>query len=112
METCCRVAAKFLAMVHLGYIPDDYKRGLCLNLRKHLRGEGFDYDQVAYITKELKGYFEYAGLHTDYPIEGSSHGYASSGHKYRGIVGVKRRALAKALAVHLKEFESKDTFKT
>ena len=101
MEECYRVAAKFLAMVHLGYVPYCNEQGLCVNLEDYLLAEGFEYDRVAAVYVAMLEFFRSSGLNTKYPIEGSINGYASSGHKYRGVVGVKRRALAKALAVHL-----------
>ena len=101
MEACFKVAAKFFAMVHLGYVPYYNKQGLCVNLEEYLLEEGFEYDCVAAVHVAMLEFFQSSGLNTEYPIEGSINGYASSGHKYRGIVGVKRRALAKALAVHL-----------
>ena len=104
METCYRVASKFLAMVHLGYIPYYSKQGLCFNLEQHLLVEGFDYAHVEAVLVATMEFFQSSGFNTKFPVEGSSNGYALSGHKYRGIVGVKRRVLAKALAIAMVKF--------
>ena len=105
MEDTYKIAAKYCAFVHLGYIPEGPHRGICDNLASYLAHKGLcEIDIARLVQYDLRLLFTREGLDSIYPVEnGDAKRYLQTKDKYRGPLGSQRRDLALTMATYLKE---------
>jgi hypothetical protein len=99
-------------MVHLGYIPDYVRCGLCGNIEDFLEEAGYDSDEVEAVMDAMWQAFYDAGLNVDFPVEGSHSSYSTNPDKFRGPWAAKRRELAKGLAVVMVKYAREAAYET
>ena len=102
MKQAYRIASKFFAMVHLGYIPIMQTMGLCYNVELFTECHDIPASKREALQRAMTAHFTRLGLHHEYPVEGAEQLYADVSDKYRGRYARQRRELAKLLAVHFK----------
>lgn len=98
MKALYDFCAKYFAMIHLGYVPDEPTIGMCPNVF-----EVFAEDALYLALDVMRPMFISLYGNAKYPIEKSLPAYTENREKYRGEAGVKRRKLAALLAVRFKE---------
>ena len=105
MEACYKLAAKFFAMVHLGYIPEYELCGLCVTAIMYIEKHGGSPEELHHIEKQMEACFRHLKLCVDFPVEGNSQRYTRYRDKYRGPYAKKRRELALKLSLWFKELK-------